>query len=355
MAHLTTAQALMTTPKPQQPGEDQLILDCGATHHMFNSLNPYVTTPKTTNIQVATGDANSKLTTIGIGTVKILNHNNTLILEECLYVPKLKFNLISLLELFKKQLTVNRRDDVFSLNANGKEIIHRKIINKLMIITYTISKALITNASNNLWHDRLGHPGGSVLKQLGLPTLLDNCLICEMYKAHKIPFQYHFEPAISTLDHVHIDVVGPINPPLTSGKQYFLTIVDQESSFKIVKFMQKKSDAFEQFQLTKNAMENSQDKKLKRLISDRGGEFLNNSVKKLSEECGFIHNMAPPETPQHNRFSERENHTIFEKDFCLLGKSNLPAQFRANYVNTAVFFSNLMPTPSGNDWSPNSL
>ncbi|MBW0502749.1 hypothetical protein O181_042464 [Austropuccinia psidii MF-1] len=38
MAHLTIAQALITTPEPQQPKEDQLILDCGATHHMFNSL-----------------------------------------------------------------------------------------------------------------------------------------------------------------------------------------------------------------------------------------------------------------------------------------------------------------------------
>ncbi|MBW0526096.1 hypothetical protein O181_065811 [Austropuccinia psidii MF-1] len=285
-AHLTTAQALMTTPKPQQPDEDQLILDCGATHHMFSSLKPFVTTPKTTNIRVATGDANSKLTAIGIGTVKILNHNNTLTLEECLYVPKLKCNLISLLELFKKQLTVNRRDDTFSLNANGKDIIHGKIINQLMIITCTIPKALITNATNNLWHDRLGHPGVSVLNQLGLQTLQGSFLTCEMYKAHKLPFQDQFEPAISTLDCVHME---------------------------FVKFLQKKSDAFKKLQLTKNAMENSQDKKLKKLISDRGGEFLNNNFKKLSEECGFVHIMAPPETPQHNRFAERVNRTILEK------------------------------------------
>ncbi|MBW0494469.1 hypothetical protein O181_034184 [Austropuccinia psidii MF-1] len=354
-AHLTTAQALMTTPKPQQPDKDQLILDCGATHHMFNSLKPFLTMPKTTNIRVATGDANSKLTAIGIGTVKILNHNNTLTLKECLYVPKLKCNLISLLELFKKNLTVNRRDDAFSLNANGKDIIHRKMINKLMIITYTIPKALITNATNNLWHDRLGHPGVSVLKQLELQALQGSCLTCEMYKAHKLPFRDQFEPAISTLDCVHMDVVGPINPPLMSGKRYFLTIVDQASSFKFVEFLQKKSDTFEQFQLTKNAMGNSQDKKLKKLISDRGVEFLNNNFKKLSEECGFVHIMAPPETPQHNGFTERANRTILEKARCLLGKSNLPAQFWADAVNTTVFLSNLTPTTSRTGQSPNSL
>ncbi|MBW0563920.1 hypothetical protein O181_103635 [Austropuccinia psidii MF-1] len=98
IAHLTISQALMTTSEPQQLSGDQLILECGATHHMFSSLKPFVTTPKTTSIQVATGNANSKLTALGIGAVKIFNHNNTLLLKECLYIPKLECNLISLLD-----------------------------------------------------------------------------------------------------------------------------------------------------------------------------------------------------------------------------------------------------------------
>ncbi|MBW0525843.1 hypothetical protein O181_065558 [Austropuccinia psidii MF-1] len=152
-----------------------------------------------------------------------------------------------------------------------------------------------------------------------------------------------------------MDIVGPINPPSMSGKQYFLTIVDQVLSLKIIKFMQKKSDVFEQFQLTKNAMENSQDKKLKKLISDRGGEFLNNNFKKLLDGCGFINIMDSPETPRHNRFAERANCTIIKKACCLLEKSNLPAQFWAYSVNTVVFLSNLMQTAMRDGWSPNSL
>ncbi|MBW0533402.1 hypothetical protein O181_073117, partial [Austropuccinia psidii MF-1] len=80
------------------------------------------------------------------------------------------------------------------------------------MIDYTIPKTLLTNQINNLWHDRLGHPGDSVLIHLGLPTPNDNCLVCETNKAHKQPFKNHFEPAFSTLDCVHMDVVGPINP-----------------------------------------------------------------------------------------------------------------------------------------------
>ncbi|MBW0531072.1 hypothetical protein O181_070787 [Austropuccinia psidii MF-1] len=175
-----------------------------------------------------------------------------------------------------------------------------------------------------------------------------------MNKAHKLPFKNHFEPVLSTPECVHMDIVGPINPPSMSGKQYFLMIVDQASSFKIVKFLQKKSDVFKRFQLTKNAMENSKDKKLKKLISDRGGEFLKKNIKKLLEECGFIHIMAPPETPRHNGFSERANHTILKKACCLLGRSNIPAQFWANTVNTVVFLSKLLPEALKDGQPPNS-
>ncbi|MBW0525126.1 hypothetical protein O181_064841 [Austropuccinia psidii MF-1] len=269
---------------------------------MFNSLKPFVTTSKPIRIQVATGDANSNLTALGIGMVKILNHNNTLLLQKCLYVPKLKCNLISLLELLKKQLTVSHTNNVFSLSANGKEFMYGNIIGKLMVIDYTIPKAILTNKMNDPWHERLGHPRASTLKHLGLPRVQNK-------QVTQAALQSHFEPALLTLDCVHMDMVGPINTQSISGKQYFLTIVDQASSFKII------------------AMENSQERKLKKPVSDRGGEFINNNFKKLSEEGGFVHIMSPPETPQHNVFAEQANCTILEKARCLLAMSNIPALF----------------------------
>ncbi|MBW0485365.1 hypothetical protein O181_025080 [Austropuccinia psidii MF-1] len=232
---------------------------------------------------------------------------------------------------------------------------HGKIMIKLMVISYTILKTLLTNQIDSLWHNRLGHPAESILKQLGLPTLKDNCGVCETNKAHKKPVKNHFDPALSTLDCVHMDVVGPINPPSVSAKCYFLTIVDQSLSFKIVKFLQKKSEVFEKFQATKSSMENRKEKKLQKLVSDRGGEFLNKSFKELSNRCGFIHIFAPPETPQHNAFAERANQKILEKAHCLLGSSNLPATFLADSVNTAVLLSNLSLTASRGNLSPHFL
>ncbi|MBW0580017.1 hypothetical protein O181_119732 [Austropuccinia psidii MF-1] len=108
-AHFTTAQALITQLDQQKPKNQHLVVDCRATHHMLNYLRPFTSSLKTTNICMAAGDSQIGLTAFGIGTVNILSNNNTLTLENCLYIPCLNCNLISLLELFKKERTVKEK------------------------------------------------------------------------------------------------------------------------------------------------------------------------------------------------------------------------------------------------------
>ncbi|MBW0578728.1 hypothetical protein O181_118443 [Austropuccinia psidii MF-1] len=78
-------------------------------------------------------------------------------------------------------------------------------------------------------------------------------------------------------------------------------------------------------------MENHHDRKIKKLVSDRG------------------------ETPEHNGFAERANRTVLEKACFLLNHSNLPNQYWAEAVNTVVFLSNFSPTASRGNKSPHSL
>ncbi|MBW0472124.1 hypothetical protein O181_011839 [Austropuccinia psidii MF-1] len=102
-------------------------------------------------------------------------------------------------------------------------------------------------------------------------------------------------------------------------------------------------------------MENLHDRKLKRLVSDRGGEFLNHRFKALSEEHGFQHTTSPAETPQHNGFAERGNQSILVKTRCILNHSKLPKVYWAEAVCTATALSNIVLTPSRNNKSPFSL
>ncbi|MBW0571154.1 hypothetical protein O181_110869, partial [Austropuccinia psidii MF-1] len=354
-AHLSVVHALMTVLESTHPTTDQIVIDCGATHHMFYDIKFFSDQPRSINSKVATGDSQSQLLEIGIGKVTLKCDNKILKLENCLLVPNLKCNLISMLELFNKQLTVHRQNNVFSLVSNNEVLLTGEIVNRLMYIKYNIPSTLLTVLEKHPWHNRLGHPGSAVLKSLGLPNKETSCLICETNKAHRLPFNHHFDPAPNPMDSIHIDLVGPITPSSLSGFKYLLTIVDQSTSFKIVKFLKKKSESFDQFVVAKNFMENQQNKKMKKLTSDRGGEFVSEKFKRLAEECGFIHILSPPETPEHNGYAERCNRTILEKARCLMGMANLPNEYWAEAVNTSVYLSNLSPTVSRKNNSPYQL
>ncbi|MBW0523610.1 hypothetical protein O181_063325 [Austropuccinia psidii MF-1] len=324
--HLSIAKALTAIGGPMFPMRNQVIVNCGATHHMFNSPEFFPDFFKNIRSKVAAGDSQSNLLALGIGATELKCQGKVLKLENCLFVPKIKCNLISMLELFKDQLTIQKADNHFSLRSEGKILLKGEICDRLMYITYDFFKTLLTFVDANLWNYHLGHPGQAVtLNQL------------------------------STLWIPHIDVVGPITPESVSGSCFLPTIVDQATLYKLIRFLAKKYDSFNQFVVVKNYMENHHDRKIKKLVSDRGGEFLNQKFKNLSTGCGFVHIFSPPETPEHNGFAKRENRTVLEKAHCLLNHSNLPNQYWAEAVNTTVFLSNLSPTASRGNKSPHSL
>ncbi|MBW0463876.1 hypothetical protein O181_003591 [Austropuccinia psidii MF-1] len=297
-AHLSMAQALVTGITSRQ---EELIIDCGATHHMFNYEAFFSSINKTPPMNVSTGDSESSLSAKGVGTVTVSCNNHLFTLNNCLFVPNLNCNLISLLKLFNGKLTINHINNRFTLESNKDIIISGKIQNNLLKIEYQIPKAFATKFLDNCWHLRLGHPSNQVIKSMGLPHSYSLCKSCNLNRLCNLPFDNQFEH---------------------------------------------KSEAYNQFIIVKRMMENIHDCSIKKSVSDCGGEFLNEKFKKQSEEQGLTHFFSPPETPQHNRFSERANQTILEKAWCLLSTSNLPNCYWAESVNTATLLSNFTTTPS---------
>ncbi|MBW0478485.1 hypothetical protein O181_018200 [Austropuccinia psidii MF-1] len=96
---------------------------------------------------------------------------------------------------------------------------------------YSLPRGLLSIDSTTLWHNHFGHPGPTPVKILGLPSGSINCITCNLNKAHCLLFCNQFEHENLLLDCVHIDLVGPISPPSVSGFKYFITIVDQSTSF----------------------------------------------------------------------------------------------------------------------------
>ncbi|MBW0460973.1 hypothetical protein O181_000688, partial [Austropuccinia psidii MF-1] len=317
--HQKGASALLKTKTLNTIEENSLVVNCGATHHMFNNKKLFANFIQTKELKIATSNPTSSLISTGKGTVTIRTNNNKLILQNCLYVPNLSKNLISLLQMFEGSITIHKENEKFKITKENATILEVQILNNLMISNFTNYAALLTTLrSGTCWHSGLGHRSYQVLKLMGLPIL----------------------------DKEHCDV---------QSHWYFLTIVDQHTSFKFTRFLKQKSDALKEFIAVKNLIETTQGTKIRKIVSDRGGEFSNSEFQRLAHESGFVHVTSPPYTPQLNEFAECAKRTILEKALCLLLEANLPNRYWAEAVNHATLLTNLIPTPSRENLSLSQL
>jgi hypothetical protein len=72
---------------------------------------------------------------------------------------------------------------------------------------------------------------------------------------------------------VCIDIVEPTTKKGLKGEKYFILLVYDYTRMTIVFFLRKKLEAFENFKVYKEMVENEMDSKIKCLRSDNGGEF----------------------------------------------------------------------------------
>ncbi|MBW0517752.1 hypothetical protein O181_057467 [Austropuccinia psidii MF-1] len=135
---------------------------------------------------------------------------------------------------------MHQQEKTFSLTSNQEVLLTREMIDRLIYINYELPTVFLTTAEKHPWHNRLGHPGPAILKTLGLHNIETPCQICKISKAHRLPFNHHFDPVQNPMDSIHIDLVGPITPASLSGFKYLLKIVDQSSPFKIINFLKRK-------------------------------------------------------------------------------------------------------------------
>jgi len=74
--------------------------------------------------------------------------------------------------------------------------------------------------------------------------------------------------------------------------------------------MKTKDEALYYFKVYKVEVENQIEKKIKRLQSDRGGEYFSNEFSEFCAVDEIIHERTPPYSPQSNRIAERKNRTL---------------------------------------------
>ena len=107
--------------------------------------------------------------------------------------------------------------------------------------------------------------------------------------------------------------------------------------------MRTKDEALEHFKIYKAEVENQLDRKIKRLRSDRGGEYLSNLFSEYCAESGIIHETTAPYSPQSNGVAERKNRTVCDLVNSLLQSSGMSDVWWGEAVLTVCYVLNRVP------------
>ncbi|CAI7906188.1 unnamed protein product [Closterium sp. NIES-54] len=174
-------------------------------------------------------------------------------------------------------------------------------------------------------HRQMGHVALPILQKLvknemvagihvkGEPDEVLGCPTCMQAKFTRFPFSSSEATAKAPLDEVVMDVVGPLKLG-AAGAEYFLTIVHVYTRMTWVYVLSKKSDVAETVKTDWLPMvERQQDRLVKAIHTDRGGEFLSKEFGLWLKKNGIRHSHTMPYSPAMNGIAEALTHVGAEK------------------------------------------
>ncbi|KAM1665078.1 hypothetical protein ACFXTN_040504 [Malus domestica] len=135
------------------------------------------------------------------------------------------------------------------------------------------------------------------------------------------------------LETVHTDLCGPFPTPCLNGQKYFISFIDDHSRFMYLYLLNDKAKVLSAFKTYKVEVEKQNERKIKIIRSDRGGEFYGRYTEKgqvpgpfakFLEEEGIIAQYTMPGTPQQNGVAERRNRTLMDMVKSMISNSSLP-------------------------------
>ena len=126
-------------------------------------------------------------------------------------------------------------------------------------------------------------------------------------------------------------------------KKYYITFIDDYSRYTKLYILRHKDETGEMFLKYKAEVENQLGKKIKRLRTDRGGEYESNPFNSFCEEHGIIHETTPPYSPESNGVAERKNRTLKDMMNSMLVSSGAALNLCGEAILSACHFQNRIP------------
>ena len=323
--------------------------------------------------------SNSSTEIIAKGTVLLSANVNgrkkNVSLSNVLQVPDLRTNLMSVAKITDKNCDVLfTKGHATVIGNDGEVILYADRVGDLYFVReeYEQECKAIAEESNRsskpltqleMWHRRMGHLNVQDLQNgdrkksllgmnLGKYEKNLECNICLLGKMVRTSFPKKSERKTGLLEIIHSDLCGPMRVESNNKAKYYVTFIDDNSRWSEVRFLRKKSEAFEAFKEFKALVENQKERKIKFLQCDNGTEYLSNDFDDFLKKSGIQRRLTVPYNPEQNGTAERKNRTLMEMARCLLIQSGLPPSFWAEAVSTANFIRNRCPTKSLDGQTP---
>jgi Reverse transcriptase (RNA-dependent DNA polymerase)/gag-polypeptide of LTR copia-type/Integrase core domain/GAG-pre-integrase domain len=217
-----------------------------------------------------------------------------------------------------------------------------------------------------VWHRRLGHLGYDSLEKMvrkGLVSGLDIqiadfkaeqkevCSTCVQSKHARSSFPASNSKSLDILDLLHMDVCGPYQVESLGGSKYVATFLDDYSRLSIVVTVARKADVKDAVIEVLQMLETQSGKKVKKVRTDRGGEYLNGVLDEFFKKKGIVHQTTAPYTPEQNGAAERLNRTLNDRVRAMLIDASVDTELWAEAMYTANFIRNRSPA-AGVDKTP---
>ena len=172
------------------------------------------------------------------------------------------------------------------------------------------------------------------------------CDSCEYGKAHRKPIKREREaPRAGKIgDEVHSDVWGPSPIQTIGGREYYSTYTDDHSRYLNLYLQRLKSETFAAYKRYEAYLLHQKWVHIKKLHTDRGGEYLSKEFSNHLAENGTIRNLTVHDTPEHNGVAERVNRTLLERVQAMLHASRLLKFLWGEAINHAVYLKNRTAT-----------
>ena len=336
--------------------KDIWFVDSACSNHMTSKEADLIDVDRTVTCKVKMGSGDLVQAT-GKGTLVVNTKHGKRLIHEVLLVPGLDENLLSIGQMMESGYyilfggnTAIIFDDEKMDNVIAKVVMggNRCFPLSLESMAPTAMKAFVAGEDSWLWHRRFGHLNFESLRKMqqkelvfGLPIvaeLQDVCEGCVTGKLHREKFsRAETWRAKLPLELVHTDLCGPMQNESMGGNRYFITFIDDFSRMCWVYFLRNKSDALNVFRKFKLFVEMQSGHKLKKLRSDRGGEYTSNEFHDFCSNMGMERQLTVAYSPQQNGVAERRNRTIGEMARSMMIEKGIPVVFWAEAVSTAVY------------------